>query len=111
LGAHADRGDGGRSRAGGLAGRPLPGVRPPDGQRQARHMGDLVRRSAVTAAAALAVVAGACGDPIVMIGDQLGIMRLVAGVPGATSGPPDTLATATVLNAPRAVRIDDGGVL
>jgi len=73
-----------------------------------------VRRPAVALALALAA-AVACGDPVVVIGDQPGIMRIVAGVldpPEAPSAlPPDPVATETPLVTPRAVAIGPDGVL
>lgn len=72
-----------------------------------------VRRPAV--ALVLALAAAACGDPVVVIGDQPGIMRIVAGVPDPSETPsalpPDPVATETPLVTPRALAIGADGVL
>ena len=79
-----------------------------------------VRRSAVAlrhsaTALALALAATAFGDPVIVIGDQPGVMRIVAGVPDppATPSPlpPDPIATETPLVTPRALAIGADGVL
>ena len=73
-------------------------------------MGRFARLRAVALAVAAAACA-ACGDPVVVIGDQLAVMRIVAGIADTAAPRVDTLATATALVAPRAVTIGADGVL
>lgn len=66
----------------------------------------------VVAGTALVVglAAAACGDPVVILGDAPGLMRIVAGIPdepGATAAP---RATGSHLNTPRGVTVAAEGV-
>lgn len=58
----------------------------------------------------MTVLAG-CGDPVVVLGDWPGTMRIVAGVPNLSGSSVDSLATRTRLTTPRGVAVDDDGVL
>lgn len=55
--------------------------------------------------------AGACGDPVVILGDPPGILRIVAGVPDSAGARVDSLATRSLLNSPRGLAVDAAGVL
>ncbi|MCI0432915.1 MAG: hypothetical protein L0271_04600 [Gemmatimonadetes bacterium] len=56
---------------------------------------------------ALAALAHACGDPILVTGDAPAIMRVVAGIGDSIGTRVDTLATRTRLTDPSAVAFDD----
>lgn len=71
-------------------------------------MGRLSR--ALTAAGAVALFA-ACGDPVVVIGDAPGIVRIVAGVPDSAGDSLGTRATESRLSGPRGTAVGDKGVL
>jgi len=74
-------------------------------------MGGFARLFALTLVAAGAAAVAACGDPVVVIGDQPGIMRIVAGVPEVGDATTGTPATRTPLVQPRALAIGADGVL
>lgn len=76
----------------------------------APRMGHHARR-AVAAALRLALLAGACGEPLVVTGDPPAIMRIVAGVPDSAGATLDSLATRSGLLRPLGVAMDDQGVL
>ncbi len=64
------------------------------------------RRSRVLAAfgvAALAAAVSACGDPLLILGDWPGYMRVVLGVPGSPGFRVDSIATNTQLSEARGV--------
>lgn len=52
-----------------------------------------------------------CGDPIVVVGDLPGTMRLVAGIPGESGVLLDTLATESRLTRPEGLAADTDGRL
>ncbi|MBI4409774.1 MAG: hypothetical protein HY561_08710, partial [Gemmatimonadetes bacterium] len=58
-------------------------------------------------AATLAAALSGCDDPVVVLGDWPGIMRLVAGVPDSTGVRVDSLATRTPLNSPAGLAATD----
>ena len=117
-----DRGNGGRSGAGRVARRDSPGVREGGERWQLRPMGRPVRDLSVShgavrrsgsalCAAALVASSVGCGDPVVILGDLPGIMRVVAG--SAHDLPPDQQAAATreELTAPRGLAVKEDGTL
>src|SRR5690606_25238144 len=99
------------TRARRLARRQAPRLRAPRRERHARHMGGLARLFALTLLAANAAAVAACGDPVVVLGDQPGIMRIVAGVPEVADNATGTPATRTPLVQPRALAVGADGVL
>ncbi|MBI4545933.1 MAG: hypothetical protein HY703_12105, partial [Gemmatimonadetes bacterium] len=62
------------------------------------------------AALGLAAAAG-CGDPVVVLGDLPGILRIVAGIPNSPGIALDSLATRSQLDAPQGVAASSDGVL
>jgi len=54
-----------------------------------------------------AVLAGACGDPLVVLGDAPGIARVVAGIGDSIGTRVDSLATRSRFTTPGAVAFDD----
>jgi sugar lactone lactonase YvrE len=73
------------------------------------------RRGRRGAAGLLILLAGAltagCGDPLVVLGDPPGIMRIVAGIPDSSGIRIDSLATRALLNSPRGVVASGDGLL
>jgi sugar lactone lactonase YvrE len=69
-----------------------------------------VRRSGARAALGMLAVA-ACGDPIIVLGDPPGMMRIVAGMPALPGATLDSLATRSRLREPHGVVVDAAGVL
>jgi trimeric autotransporter adhesin len=57
------------------------------------------------------VALGACGDPLIILGDLPGYMRIVAGVPDVLGTTNDTLATVTRLRNPRGIAVSSDGTL
>lgn len=55
------------------------------------------------------LLGGACGDPIVVLGDAPGIARVVAGIGDSIGSRVDSLATRTRLTEPAAVAFDESG--
>lgn len=70
-------------------------------------MGTEARLAALTAA----VLATACGDPLVVVGDSPGIMRVVAGIPDSAGHQLGERATQSLLNAPFGVIAAELGVV
>lgn len=68
-------------------------------------MGDRARL--VVLATTLAAALSGCDDPVVVLGDWPGIMRVVAGVPDSTGVRVDSLATRTPLNSPAGLAATD----
>lgn len=69
-------------------------------------------RARVAAGLALALSAGACGgDPIIVLGDPPGTMRIVAGIPDSAGTTVGERATESLLHRPRGVAVDDDGVV
>jgi DNA-binding beta-propeller fold protein YncE len=58
-----------------------------------------------------AALLGACDDPLVIIGDLPGFMRIIAGVPDSSGIFPDTIATRARLSTPLGLAVDTGGIL
>jgi hypothetical protein len=58
-----------------------------------------------------ALLFGACDDPLVIIGDLPGFMRVTAGVPDTAGVRLDSLATRTLLSSPLGIATDSAGVL
>ncbi len=69
------------------------------------------RLARAVVAAVLATAAAGCGDPLVVIGDSPGIVRIVAGVPDSAGDRLGERATETLLNTPRGVAIGASGVV
>ena len=63
---------------------------------------------ALSLAAAWAVVIAGCGDPLIVLGDAPGRMRVVAGVGDSVGTRIDSLAARTRLSEPAAVAFDAG---
>ena len=61
--------------------------------------------------ACLAAGVAGCGDPIVVLGDLPGTMRLVAGVPSSPGSQLDSLASRSHLMLPRGLAVSEEGVL
>lgn len=59
----------------------------------------------------LALALGACDDPLVIIGDLPGFMRVAAGVPDTAGARVDSLAVRTRLTRPAGLAVSDRGVL
>jgi hypothetical protein len=57
----------------------------------------------------LAAVVGGCGDPLVVVGDLPGFMRVVAGVPDSAGTTVDASALRTRLYDPSAIALGDSG--
>ena len=62
-------------------------------------------------ACALSLAAAACGDPVLVVGDAPGSMRIVAGVGDSTGTRVDPVATRTLLTDPTAPVTDSEGLL
>ncbi|HET9439618.1 MAG TPA: hypothetical protein VFO52_05585 [Longimicrobiales bacterium] len=58
-----------------------------------------------------ALLLGACEDPLVIIGDLPGFMRITAGIPDSSGVRLDSIATRTRLSAPLGVAADSAGML
>jgi DNA-binding beta-propeller fold protein YncE len=70
------------------------------------------RRIALLVAAACAgLTAGSCGDPVSVIGDIPGLMRIVAGVPDTPGRTAEEQATESLMREPSGLVLDDDGVL
>lgn len=67
-------------------------------------------RPALALTLAAALLAG-CGDPVVVLGDWPGYMRVVVGVPGSAGSATDTVATRTRLMVPHGVAAAPDGAL
>jgi DNA-binding beta-propeller fold protein YncE len=65
-----------------------------------------MRRSAWTALLSAALLSTGCGDPIVVLGDAPGFMRVVAGIPDSLGVRIDSLALRTRLTDPAAVAFE-----
>ena len=59
----------------------------------------------------LASIALGCGDPLVLLGDLPGLMRIVAGVPNQPGTRTDSIATQATLFQPNIVIANDSGTL
>lgn len=71
-----------------------------------------MRSGATLLALGLAVLQAACGDPIIVLGDAPGYMRVVAGIGDSIGTRVDSLATRSRLTEPNAVAFDEqAGVL
>jgi DNA-binding beta-propeller fold protein YncE len=66
-------------------------------------MGRLTRAVVVGAVAVAGVSLGGCGEPLVVLGDAPGLMRIVLGVGDSIGTRVDSIATRTRLTQPRAV--------
>lgn len=71
-------------------------------------MGDTTR--ALIAITAIACASG-CGDPLVVVGDAPGIVRIVAGIPEVAGDSVGPVATQTELDSPRGVATGEDGEL
>lgn len=69
------------------------------------------RRPRLLSACALAIAAAACGDPVLVVGDAPGSMRIVAGVGDSTGTRVDPVATRTLLTDPTSPVTDPEGLL
>jgi DNA-binding beta-propeller fold protein YncE len=58
-----------------------------------------------------AALLGACDDPLVIIGDLPGFMRIIAGVPDSSGVFPDSIATRARLSTPLGLAVDTAGIL
>src|SRR5687768_7565142 len=61
--------------------------------------------------AACAALLGACDDPLVIVGDLPGFMRVTVGVPDSSGVRQDSIATRARLTRPMGVAVDSAGVL
>lgn len=59
----------------------------------------------------VALSASGCGDPLAVLGDNPGIMRIVAGTPNSQGSGEDSVATAAQLDDPADVVLSQDGVL
>ena len=59
----------------------------------------------------IAFMAMGCGDPLVLLGDLPGLMRIVAGVPNQPGTRTDSIATQATLFQPNVVVVNDSGTL
>ncbi len=57
------------------------------------------------------IVLVGCGDPLVLLGDLPGLMRIVAGVPDQPGVRTDSIATRTTLFQPSVTAVNDSGTL
>lgn len=55
------------------------------------------------------VLLSACGDPLIIVGDLPGYMRIIAGVPNTAGVTLDTVATQTLLTGPTGIAVTDSG--
>lgn len=69
------------------------------------------RDTAALVWALAALLATGCGDPMVVIGDAPGIVRIVAGIPETAGDSLGAVATRSHLNAPRGLAAGPDGVL
>lgn len=70
------------------------------------------RRFLVVLCAALcAPLVGACEDPLVIIGDLPGFMRVTVGIPDSAGTRLDSIATRTRLSTPAGIVVDSAGTL
>lgn len=70
------------------------------------------RDRALTFALTGAALLAACGgDPVLVLGDLPGTMRLVAGVPDTAGSRVEPSATASLLSRPRGLAVGDAGVV
>jgi DNA-binding beta-propeller fold protein YncE len=68
-------------------------------------------RNQLLAAAPLILVLGGCGDPVSVIGDIPGLMRIVLGVPDTPGRTAEEQATESRIRGPTGLVLDDDGVL
>lgn len=69
------------------------------------------RIALLVAAACAGLVPTGCGDPVSVIGDIPGLMRIVVGVPDTPGRTAEELATESLIRAPGGLVLDDDGVL
>src|SRR5688500_15576757 len=62
-------------------------------------------------AALCAVMLTACDDPLIIIGDLPGFMRITAGIPDSAGTRLDSLALRTRLSSPGGLAVDSAGML
>jgi glucose/arabinose dehydrogenase len=76
-------------------------------------MGTLITRAARVVVLTLLAAAGlsACGDPLIVLGDLPGFMRIVAGIPGSGGDQADSMAIASRLRQPVSLATLDDGTL
>ena len=60
---------------------------------------------------ALALLVGACGDPVVIIGDSPGTLRIVAGIPDVAGDSLGDRALESMLNLPQGLAAADDGTV
>jgi DNA-binding beta-propeller fold protein YncE len=60
---------------------------------------------------ALSVALTSCGDPLVLLGDLPGLMRIVTGLPNQPGARTDSIATRTTLFQPSVTVVNDSGTL
>ena len=72
-------------------------------------MGNLARASALTGALALALTT--CGDPIVIVGDSPGTLRIVVGIPEEPGDSLGASARESMLDTPRGLATADDGTV
>ena len=71
-----------------------------------------MRRPDAAALLLLSAITTGCGDPLVILGDLPGLMRVVAGLPNSAGETLDTLATKARLFAPASVvALENGDIL
>ncbi|HEX6589707.1 MAG TPA: hypothetical protein VF039_11840 [Longimicrobiales bacterium] len=72
----------------------------------------MTRRASLAAALGFSLLSVvACGEPIIVSGDQPGVMTIVAGVPNRYGDSLDSMATSTELALPLGLAVGAGGVL
>ena len=64
-----------------------------------------------TAAVGLTVCLSGCGDPLSIVGDIPGLMRIVVGIPESPGRTAEERATDSRIRAPNGLALDDSGVL
>ncbi|MEN8143527.1 MAG: hypothetical protein ABFS14_01130 [Gemmatimonadota bacterium] len=72
------------------------------------------RRTTLSLAAASAIMAGTasgCGEPVAVLGDNPGVIRVVAGIPEEFGNVTDSLALRSHLNQPSGVVVAEDGVV
>lgn len=68
-------------------------------------------RAGFAALAAALIGFGGCGDPLVVIGDAPGIVRIVAGIADSAGTQVGSVATTSLLSGPQGVATGDDGIV
>src|SRR5687768_8568467 len=92
-------------------------IRQTTGRHQLRHMGDRTRwrepmkRGLLALAVTATALTAGCGEPLVVLGDQPGFMRIVAGVANGVGTRVDSIATVARLTSPAGLAVLPSGDL